>query len=152
MEYLSKLLVEYKETDNFIFAFENGKCVRVPVSAYQTKSNRKKLTGAYSDASPIAGIAYEDSPCEVFIGTDQNRCIVVNSALISQKTTRSSQGVTVVKNKKNEKVSLLTTRIDKLCGEDGSKGFKKTKLPAPATPFGKRIDRLFKNIADEPKG
>ncbi|MBQ8697255.1 MAG: topoisomerase IV [Clostridia bacterium] len=147
-----KCIHEYKDGDNFIFAFENGKCVRIPVSAYQTKSNRRKLTGAYSDASPIAGIAYEDGACEVFIGTDQNRCIVVNSSLISQKTTRSSQGVTVVKNKKNEKVNLLTTRIDKMCGADGSKGFKKTKLPAPSTPFGKRIEPMLKKIADEPKG
>jgi DNA gyrase subunit A len=50
----------FKPEHHIIYIFENGKGVRIPVSAYETKSNRKKLTGAYSDKSPIAGIEFTD--------------------------------------------------------------------------------------------
>lgn len=143
-----KSIHEYKEGDNFIFAFENGKCAKVPVSAYQTKSRRKKLTGAYSDASPIAGIMYENGPAELLLGTDQNRCIALDSSLITQKTTRSSQGITVLKPKKNEKVIMITGLIDRVCGENGTKGFKKYKIPAAGVPFGRSIERLQMHLME----
>ena len=143
-----KCVHEYSEADNFIFAFENGKCVRIPVMSYQTKSNRKKLTGAYSDASPIAGIVYEPEVLDVFLGTDQNRCMVVNSSLFTLKTTRSSQGAAAVKMKKGEKLIFMTEKTDRVL-PDGSKGFKKTKVPAAPAPYGRRIDRLKKSIAEE---
>ena len=141
-----KVIKKYNETDNFLFVFENGKCAKVPASSYETKSNRKKLSNAYSDSSPIASIVFLDEDKDVFIGTDQNRAIVVNTSLISQKATRTSQGITVLKNKKNEKTAYATERIDAVLGEDGSKGFRKNKIPAPANPFGKRINAQMKKI------
>ncbi len=146
-----KAVHEYIDGVNFIFAFANGKCARIPVAAYFTKSNRKRLTGAYSDASPIAGMIYEGAPCEIFLGTDQNRCMVVNSELIPVKTTRSSQGVTVLKPKRGEQVTLITDKIGHMCGPDGSKGFKKLKIPAAALPLGRRIDRLALTLGEEQK-
>ena len=50
---------DFPEGDHMVFIFENGRGVRVPVSVYQTKSNRRKLTGAYSTASPIVAAFYE---------------------------------------------------------------------------------------------
>ncbi|MCI8589439.1 MAG: topoisomerase IV [Clostridiales bacterium] len=143
-----KSVHEYKQGDHFIFAFENGKCVRVPVNAYQTKSRRKKLTNAYSDVSGLAGMLYENEPMEVLIGTNQNRCIVIDSAMITEKTTRSSQGITVLKPKKNEKVTLITANIEKLCGEGGTKGFRKYKIPAAGTPFGRSLERMKKHLLE----
>ena len=64
---MMKAVTEYREGDSFIFLFENGKGVKIPAVAYETKTNRKKLTGAFSDASPIAAVLFEreDEPFDI---------------------------------------------------------------------------------------
>ena len=76
-----------------LFAFENGKVAKVALSAYDTKSNRRRLTGAYSDKSPLRGLlcCYEETDL-VFYSTD-GRALVVDTALLSPKTTRTTIGV-----------------------------------------------------------
>jgi DNA gyrase subunit A len=83
-------------TGNILFFFENGKAARVELSAYATKTNRKKLTGAYSDKSPVATVLplFEETDLAVF-STD-GRVVIFNSALIAPKSTRSTQGVNVI--------------------------------------------------------
>ncbi len=86
----------YKEKPldkNWVFIFENGKGVRVPASAYETKSNRRKLTGAYSDASPIVAVFYEDEPFDLLLISSQNKGILINTSLIPEKVTRTAAGV-----------------------------------------------------------
>ena len=79
--------------------FENGKCARLPLSAYATKTNRKRLTGAYSDKSPLVSllILREESEIAVF---SADRCLVFHSSLLMPKTSRSTQGVQVITLKK----------------------------------------------------
>ena len=81
---------------NILFFFENGKAARIELSAYATKTNRKKLTGAYSDKSPVAAVLplFEETDLAVF-STD-GRVVIFNSALIAPKSTRSTQGVNVI--------------------------------------------------------
>ncbi|MBR2621971.1 MAG: topoisomerase IV [Clostridia bacterium] len=84
--------------DHVVLIFQNGKGVRIPMSAYETKGFRRKLTAAYSEASPIAGILFEkhNKPLDLLlVGTD-NRGILIKSALIPEKTTRTSQGVQLI--------------------------------------------------------
>ena len=79
-----------------IFLFANGKGVRVPVSAYETKNNRKKLTGAFSDVSPIVAAIYEGGqPMDLLLENSADKGILISSDLISVKTTRGSQGITL---------------------------------------------------------
>lgn len=97
---------------DIVFIFENGKCVRVPVSAYETKGNRRRLTGAYSSASPIAGIAYEaGAPIDIFMVDSSGKAITVKSSLIPEKATRTASGVTVFSLKKDRKIDLVASGI-----------------------------------------
>ncbi len=133
-----KVQNDYPEDKNFVFIFENGKGVRVPVSAYATKGNRKKLINAYSDVSPIVGVFYEDEPIELMLVSDDKKALVIKSSLLPVKTTRNAQGVTVFSLKKKSK--LIGAKILNE-GEFSSKGFKKLKIPATgvALPTGVKI-------------
>ena len=79
-----------------LFFFENGKCARIPLAGYATKTNRKRLTGAYSDKSPLKTILLlkEDQMAAVY--STEGRALVFNTALLAPKTSRASQGVGVL--------------------------------------------------------
>ncbi|MBE6661744.1 MAG: topoisomerase IV [Ruminococcaceae bacterium] len=116
--------------ENMVFIFENGKGVRVPLSSYETKATRKKLVGAYSDASPIVAALYEKEkdPYDIMMVSSDDRAIVFKTSLIPLKTTRSSSGVTLMSLKKGSKVVSVRTDVP-----EDTKGYKKTKLPATGT-------------------
>ena len=81
---------------SLLFFFENGKAARVELKAYQTTSNRRKLTGAYSDKAPLACIRRLDEDCELAVYSNEPRCLIFHTALLAPKTTRSAQGVAVM--------------------------------------------------------
>lgn len=81
---------------SLLFFFENGKAARVELKAYQTTSNRRKLTGAYSDKAPLACIRRLDEDCELAVYSSEPRCLIFHTALLAPKTTRSAQGVAVM--------------------------------------------------------
>lgn len=87
-----------------LFAFENGKLAKVPLEAYQTKTNRKKLTSAYSDKSPLAGMLFTEDDREFLLKASSGRMLLVHSGAINLKTTRSTQGVAVMKLKKGHRL------------------------------------------------
>ncbi len=82
---------EYR--DSILFVFENGKAARVGLAAYATKTNRKKLTGAYSDRSPVAAILPFRGETEVVLYSTEGRALILNTAQLAEKATRDSQGV-----------------------------------------------------------
>ena len=79
-----------------LFFFENGKCARVSLSAYATTSNRRKLTGAYSDKSPLAALIPLTEDRELALISTEPRALLLHTALLAPKTTRSTQGVAVM--------------------------------------------------------
>ena len=81
---------------SLLFFFENGKAARVELKAYQTTSNRRKLTGAYSDKSPLAAMLRIDEETELAVYSTEPRCLVFHTALLAPKATRSAQGVGVM--------------------------------------------------------
>ena len=83
-----------------MFFFENGKAAKVPMSAYETKTNRRKLTGAYSDKSPLRTILAMQADAEVALYATDGRAVVFSTALLLPKTTRNTQGVAVMSLKK----------------------------------------------------
>lgn len=93
---------EYKGV--LLFAFENGKVAKVPLEAYATKTNRKKLTGAYSDKSPLAGMLLLKEDKEVLFKSSSARMLLVHTGVLSLKSTRSTQGVAVMKLKKGQRL------------------------------------------------
>ena len=94
-----------------LFFFENGKAARVELSAYQTQTRRKKLTGAYSDKSPLTAAFLLEEDFEAAVISNEGRCLIFHTSALNPKTTRSTQGVNVMTLKpkyKVEKVLPLT--------------------------------------------
>ena len=83
-----------------LFFFENGKAAKVPLSAYETKTNRKKLTGAYSDKSPLVKAVTMDTDEQMVVYSTDGRAAIFSTAQLNPKTTRNTQGVAVMTLKK----------------------------------------------------
>ena len=83
-----------------LFFFENGKAAKVPLSAYETKTNRKKLTGAYSDRSPLIRVVALDTDEQMAVYSTDGRAAIFSTAQLLPKTTRNTQGVAVMTLKK----------------------------------------------------
>ena len=79
-----------------LFFFANGKAARVELSAYQTQTRRKKLTGAYSDKSPLVSAFLLREDFEAAVISTEGRCVVFHTASLNPKTTRNTQGVSVM--------------------------------------------------------
>ena len=123
-----KVVDKYSDDVNMIYIFENGKGVKVPMSAYETKGNRKKLTGAYSTKSPLVAAFYEDEPFNIALVSDAKRAILFSTKLIPVKPTRSAGGVTLFSLKKDQKIAAAFREADSPY-ESISK-YRKIKLPA----------------------
>jgi DNA gyrase subunit A len=96
---------------HILLFFENGRAARIELSAYATKTNRKKLTGAYSDKSPVVSIVRLDDDAELAVFSSDERAVVFSSALMAPKTTRTTQGVGAISLKRGRtvvKASLLS--------------------------------------------
>ena len=113
---------------NALFFFENGKAAKVPFSAYETKTNRKKLTGAYSDKSPLKtamGMAADE---QVAVYTTDGRAVIFSTAQLLPKTTRNTQGVSVVSLKKK---ALVTHAAPvSTCGIANQSRYRTRTLPS----------------------
>ncbi|MCH4239920.1 MAG: DNA topoisomerase (ATP-hydrolyzing) subunit A [Oscillospiraceae bacterium] len=92
-----------------LFCFENGKAAKVELSSYQTKMNRHKLMNAYSDKSPLVGILYLPQDCDVLLTASSGRKLLMNTSLVTVKSTRSTLGLQVMTLRKNGR--LLSAKI-----------------------------------------
>ncbi len=81
---------------DILFAFENGKIARVSMSAYETKTNRRKLINAYSDKSPLVSVIVLDEETDIACYSSDDRVLVFNTSLMQPKTSRTTQGVGVM--------------------------------------------------------
>ena len=79
-----------------LFFFENGKVAKVPLNAYETKTNRKKLTGAYCDKSPLVSVYALQADEQMAVYASDGRALIFSTAQLLPKTTRNTQGVTVM--------------------------------------------------------
>ena len=92
-----------------LFFFENGKAARVDLSAYATTSNRRKLTGAYSDKSPLAAMVHLTEDRELALFSTEPRALIFSTALLAPKTTRTTQGVQVMTLKPKHRLAEVRT-------------------------------------------
>ncbi len=92
-----------------LFFFENGKVAKVPLSAYETKTNRRRLTGAFSDKSPVKTIMGLPADEQVVLYATDGRAAIVSTALLLPKTTRNTIGVSVMSIKKKAALSHAVT-------------------------------------------
>lgn len=123
----------YPAKENVVFLFANGKGVRVSVSNYEISGNRRRITSAFSDKSPVVAAFYEKEPFELLLVSSDNRGIVIKSSLIPVMSTRTSGGVTLMSLKAGQTVVRASRDLSSLA--DGSKGLKKLKIPATGVPL-----------------
>jgi DNA gyrase subunit A len=108
--------------------FENGKVARVEASAYQTVTRRKKLTGAYSDKSPLVTALRLFEEAEVAVSSTEGRVLIFGTAALSTKNTRSTQGVAVMTLKPKYKVQSAAFLVD--CTFASPTRYRARSLPA----------------------
>ena len=92
-----------------LFFFENGKAAKVPLSAYETKTNRRKLTGAYADKSPLKTAMTMDKDCQVALYSSDGRAAIISTAQLLPKTTRNTIGVSAMSLKKKATLQYAVT-------------------------------------------
>ena len=114
-----------------LFTFENGKMAKVALKNYETKTNRKKLIGAYSAKSPIRDIKFLKEDTDIAVVTDNGRILCLNTELIPLKSTKSTQGVQVIKQPKNGARPVSVKEADS-CGIDGISAYRLRSIPAAA--------------------
>ncbi|MBE6666031.1 MAG: topoisomerase IV [Ruminococcaceae bacterium] len=123
-----KPIEAYEQNHYFIYIFENGRGIRIPISSYETKSARKKLVHAYSDVSPVVSVFYETEPFDLLLVNNAGKGIYIHSSLIPEKATRTAAGSSLFALKEDQKI-VYASRTP----ENHYTGFekcRKNKLPA----------------------
>ena len=128
-----KMMYDINPDHHMIYIFENGKGLRVSMKAYEAKSKRRKITGAFSTESRPVGAIYEGKePKLIFIRSDAGKAMLIKSNIIPVKATRTAAGVQIMQlPKKGVKVDLVTDRIDDV-GTDATK-CRKNVIPSTGT-------------------
>ena len=111
-----------------LFFFENGKAAKVPLNAYETKTNRKKLTGAYSDKNPLVKVLALTGDTEVAVYSTDGRAAIFSTAQLLPKTTRNTQGVAVLTLRKKAALSGASPLVDS--GIVGESRYRVKTLPS----------------------
>jgi len=127
-----------------IFAFDNGKVARVPLSSYETKTNRKKLVKAYSDFAPLVSMFYFNEESDLILNRynapDELRVVLLNTELISEKTTKNTKGIQIIRLKKG---SVMNTAIKvSECDISNPEQYRVDKVPMSGTSID-IMDRLL---------
>ena len=129
-----------------LFFFENGKAAKVPLSAYETKTNRRKLTGAYSDKSPLVEVFAMTEDTQMAVYTTDSRAVIFSTAQLLPKTTRNTIGVSVVSLKKKAAVSQVQKLSD--CGIVNQSRYRSRNIPSAGSLL-KEEDAPEKQISFE---
>ena len=111
-----------------LFFFENGKVAKVPLSAYETKTNRKKLTGAFSDKSPAVKILSLAADTQIAMYSSDGRAMIFSTADLLPKTTRNTIGVAVMSLKK--KAVLQNALLLEESGIENQSRYRMKTIPA----------------------
>jgi len=120
---------------SMLFFFKNGKTAKVPLEAYKTKLNRKKLTGAFSVVSPIVAIShvFEGENAEFLLLSSDNKALIINSELIPSKTTRTTIGVETMTLPKGRELAKVVKNPGALY--QNTEHYRKTKIPVRGSAF-----------------
>jgi len=119
--------------------FENGKCAKIDMSSYETKTNRKKLINAYSDSSPLVSMFSITEEKQFVLTSSNSRCLIVNSGAISAKTTKNTAGVSVMTLKSKNILSDVVVYTDGVFANPNK--YKTKNIPA-AGSFLKEGDEV----------
>ncbi len=113
---------------NMIFVFDNGRVAKVALSAYATKTNRKKLVGAYTDKFTLHTVLYLPTESDILLTSTNGRMLLVNSGALQTKSTRDNGGVAVMTQKKGQRI--FTAEVYREGMLDSPHRYRTRNLPA----------------------
>ncbi len=134
------MLVTSDYAGDMLFVFENGKIARVTLSSYQTVNNRKKLIKAYSVKSPLVYIDCIRKEKEILLTSSANRNLIVNTAMVSVKTTKDTQGIQAMTMKSG--IRILSAKTYTGGSIDGEHRLRTKNLPAVGTVIKEQAEQL----------
>ena len=111
-----------------IFVFDNGRIAKVPLSSYATKTNRKKLIGAYCEKHTLHTIMYFNEDCDILLKSTNGRMLLINTASVPLKTTRDNAGIAVMTQKKGQRI--FTAEVYEAGSLDNEHRYRTKNLPA----------------------
>ncbi len=126
-------LSEYK--GRIAIFFENGKAVSIPLEAYETKTNRKKLTNAFFAGSPVVAVYPLTEKCEFLVKSDDDRALLIKAEQLIEKSTRTSSGSTLFNLKKGKKIASVVIYDKSKNPLAKESRYRKSKLPASGVIF-----------------
>ncbi len=138
-ERIIKMIAAEDYSGTLVMFFENGKCAKVPMASFETKTRRKKLANAYNDGSPLVSMTLIDGDCEFMLSSDAGKVIIFNTVLILPKAARDTQGVQVMRLTRAKLRSAVKYKDGMIKDEDS---YRTKTVPVAGTLYDEDVDQL----------
>ena len=138
-EKIIKMIAAEDYSGTLVMFFENGKCAKVPMVSFETKTRRKKLANAYNDGSPLVSMALIDGDCEFMLSSDAGKVMIFNTVLILPKAARDTQGVQVMRLTRAKLRSAVKYKDGMIKDADS---FRTKTVPVAGTLYDEDVDQL----------
>ena len=138
-ERIIKMIAAEDYSGTLVMFFENGKCAKVPMASFETKTRRKKLANAYNDGSPLVSMTLIDSDCEFMLSSDAGKVMIFNTVLILPKAARDTQGVQVMRLTRAKLRSAVKYKDGMIKDADS---YRTKTVPVAGTLYDEDVDQL----------
>lgn len=138
-ERIIKMIAAEDYSGTLVMFFENGKCAKVPMASFETKTRRKKLANAYNDGSPLVSMTLIDGDCEFMLSSDAGKVMIFNTVLILPKAARDTQGVQVMRLTRAKLRSAIKYKDGMIKDADS---FRTKTVPVAGTLYDEDVDQL----------
>lgn len=138
-ERIIKMIAAEDYSGTLVMFFENGKCAKVPMASFETKTRRKKLANAYNDGSPLVSMTLIDGDCEFMLSSDAGKVMIFNTVLILPKAARDTQGVQVMRLTRAKLRSAVKYKDGMIKDADS---YRTKTVPVAGTLYDEDIDQL----------
>lgn len=138
-ERIIKMIAAEDYSGTLVMFFENGKCAKVPMASFETKTRRKKLANAYNDGSPLVSMTLIDGDCEFMLSSDVGKVMIFNTVLILPKAARDTQGVQVMRLTRAKLRSAVKYKDGMIKDADS---YRTKAVPVAGTLYDEDVDQL----------
>ncbi len=138
-ERIIKMIAAEDYSGTLVMFFENGKCAKVPMASFETKTRRKKLANAYNDGSPLVSMTLIDGDCEFMLSSDAGKVMIFNTVLILPKAARDTQGVQVMRLTRAKLRSAVKYKDGMIKDADS---YRTKTVPVAGTLYDDDVDQL----------
>ena len=138
-EKIIKMIAAEDYSGTLVMFFENGKCAKVPMASFETKTRRKKLANAYNDSSPLVSMTLIDGDCEFMLSSDAGKVMIFNTVLILPKAARDTQGVQVMRLTRAKLRSAVKYKDGMI---KDAESYRTKTVPVAGTLYDEDVDQL----------